>query len=106
MSRGSENGFVTACGMFVVTSDKSGSRVLRGVAVRQSRCVSKVDPSGPERASKMKNRRAYRAGRGAANRQLGRKSEGQQARAEQHEAGCGQGQETVGDKVMMAHVTS
>jgi len=36
----------------------------------------------------------------------GHEGEGQEARAEQDEAGCGQGQETVGDRIMMAHVTS
>jgi len=35
----------------------------------------------------------------------GDESEGQKARAEQHEADCGQSKKTVGDKVMMAHET-
>ena len=36
---------------------------------------------------------------------LGRKSESEQAGAKQHETGCGQGKEALGDKVMVAHVT-
>lgn len=36
----------------------------------------------------------------------GHESEGQEARAEQDQTGCSQGQETVGDRIMMAHVTS
>ena len=37
---------------------------------------------------------------------LGGEGESQQAGAEQHETGCGEGQEAVGNEVMMAHVTS
>lgn len=36
----------------------------------------------------------------------GDEHESQKARAEQHKTSCGQGQEPVGNKVMMAHVTS
>lgn len=36
----------------------------------------------------------------------GDEGESQKAGAEQHEAGCGQGQEAVGDRIMMTHVTS
>jgi len=36
----------------------------------------------------------------------GHEREGQKARAEQDQTGCGQGQETVGDRIVMAHVTS
>jgi hypothetical protein len=35
--------------------------------------------------------------------QSSHENEGQKARAEQDEAGSGQGQETVGDRIMMAH---
>jgi len=37
---------------------------------------------------------------------LGGESESQEAGAEQHETGCSEGQEAVGNEVMMAHVTS
>jgi hypothetical protein len=36
---------------------------------------------------------------------LGGEGKSQKARAKQHETGCGQRKETVGDKVVMAHVT-
>jgi hypothetical protein len=36
----------------------------------------------------------------------GGEGENQEAGAEQYETGCGQGKEAVGNKVMMAHVTS
>ncbi len=46
------------------------------------------------------------ARRGQLAARSGHENEGQEARAEQDQTGCGQGQETVGDRIMMAHVTS
>ena len=60
-----------------------------------------LDPLNSDRASAEIPIAVQMKGKGLSRRE----GEGQEARAEQHKSGCSQGQETVGDKVMMAHVT-
>lgn len=73
--------------------------------------VSNRDPTGPiVQGSRLGagGRKIPEAGVTAASVAIasGRESEGQKARAEQHKAGCGEGEEALGNEVMMMHVTS
>jgi hypothetical protein len=85
------------------------SRVCDRFAARQSSIRQQCGPFGSAHASKTEeSRRTQNAAKreGSALPWSGHESEGQEARAEQDQTGSGQGQETVGDRIMMAHVTS
>ena len=107
-SRQMENGFVTGRLNFVETSrvksahgfaiglpqgepDTSAVWTLWIQACKQNR------KGGGRKLPQGEGQRATRSGH---------ENEGQEARAEQDQTGCGQGQETVGDRIMMAHMTS
>jgi hypothetical protein len=62
---------------------------------------SRIGYGWRDRKRFLSNRRKW----GAHGIKCSAKSEGQQARAQQHEAGCGQGQKSVGDQIVITHDT-
>jgi hypothetical protein len=80
--------------------DEISSRAREGTRV-PNRSIIWTHP-----ASLAKPKLMIRLDRERARSRSGRQGEGEQAGAKQHEAGCGQGQEAFGDKVMVAHVNT
>jgi hypothetical protein len=122
LSRPRENGFVERSQNFVAASSmKSVHGLAKTRACEErymadpSRSAGNLDPCrqgrqaelpafGP-RGCKKERRRGGTAASFAEPTDLGGEGKSQKARAKQHETGCGQRKETVGDKVVMAHVT-
>jgi hypothetical protein len=108
LSRQMENDFVMGRLNFVETSRVKSAHGLAMGLPQANPIRQQSEPFGSGRASKTGEGRGRkcRKARGQRAARSGHENEGQEARAEQDQTGCGQGQETVGDRIMMAHVTS
>jgi hypothetical protein len=115
LSQDMENGFVLALLNFIETS--FGETTSHGLCERfaaggildmsaEWTLQARVHKQNCGSRRKKRERRKSPHGEGCDPADSGHESEGQEARAEQDQTGCGQGQETVGDRIMMAHVTS
>jgi hypothetical protein len=106
-----ENGFVRSTWDFVETCNVKSATTRTESTVVQIACdmaVVRTQNVEPCKKTARRGRQIPEAGGRLRQYRLlsGGEGEGQKTGAEQHEAGCGQGQEAVGNKVMMAHVTS